>query len=166
MLSGNRSGISANVAVVNFLQLENPAPLPETEIKRSWDLETIGITAHQDKEWNTKDSNILQAFHDSSRTESFRRVVSVSKENITLPTNRQNANRSRSLETKLKKNAKLRYVYYTDMRTTFKGDKLRSSIQTRQEGTSYLPHNPKANEEKQTGESCLMHSRIRGAHPP
>ena len=55
ILSGNRSGISANVAAVNFLHLENPSPLLETEVKRFWDLETIGITARQDKEWDTRD---------------------------------------------------------------------------------------------------------------
>jgi len=112
ILSGNRSGISAN-----FLHQENPGPLQETAIKWFWDLETIGITAHQDKGWDTKYSTFLQAFHDSFRTEDSRRVVSLpKKENITLPTNRQNAeNRFRSLETRLKKNANIRYVYYTHM---------------------------------------------------
>ena len=38
ILSGNRSGISANVAAVNFLHLQSPGPLPETEIKRFWDI--------------------------------------------------------------------------------------------------------------------------------
>jgi hypothetical protein len=41
VLSGNRSGISVNVAAVNFLHLEGPGPLPETEIKRFWELETV-----------------------------------------------------------------------------------------------------------------------------
>jgi hypothetical protein len=42
MLSGNRSGISANVAVVDFLNIEGPGPLPETDIIDSgiWKLET------------------------------------------------------------------------------------------------------------------------------
>jgi len=39
ILSGNRSGISANVAAVTFLHPENPRPLPETDIKRFWDLD-------------------------------------------------------------------------------------------------------------------------------
>jgi hypothetical protein len=34
IISGNRSGISVNVAAVNLLNLEGPGPLPETEIKR------------------------------------------------------------------------------------------------------------------------------------
>ena len=112
ILSGNRSGILENVAAVNFLHLENTGPLPETEIKWFWDLETIGITAHQDKEWDTRDSNVLQAFQDSFRTDDSRRVVSLpKKENVTLPTNRHHAeNRFKSRETRLRKNVNLRHV--------------------------------------------------------
>jgi hypothetical protein len=100
ILSGNRYGISASVTAVNFLHLENPGPLPETEIKSFWDLETTGITTHQDKGWDAKDSAVLQAFHDSYRKEDSRRLVSLhNKENVTLPTKRQNAkNRFKSLE--------------------------------------------------------------------
>jgi hypothetical protein len=46
ILSGNRCGIWVNVAAVNLLNLEGPCPLPETEIKRFLDLETIGIKTH------------------------------------------------------------------------------------------------------------------------
>jgi len=117
ILIGGRSGISANVAAVNVLHLENPGPLPETEIKQLWNLETIGITAHQDREWNSKGSNVLRYFHDSFRTEGGRSVVSLpKKENVTLPTNQQNAEKKfRSLAMKLKRNANLRHVYYTLM---------------------------------------------------
>jgi len=88
ILSGSRSGNTANVAAVNFLHLENSGPLPETEIKKFWNLETIGITAHQDREWNSKDSNVLRDFHDSFGKEGGRKVVSLpKKENVTLPTN-------------------------------------------------------------------------------
>jgi hypothetical protein len=38
ILSVNRSGISVNVAAFNLLKIERPGPLPETEIKRFWDL--------------------------------------------------------------------------------------------------------------------------------
>jgi hypothetical protein len=80
------------VTAVNFLHLKNPGPLPEAEIKRFWDLETIGITAHQGKGWDAKDSAVLKAFHDSYRTDDRRRMVSLpTKVNVTLPTNRQNA---------------------------------------------------------------------------
>jgi hypothetical protein len=100
ILSGNRSGISVNVAAVNFLCTEGPGPLTETEIKRFWDLETIGITAHQDKSRNTKDTAVLQDFHNSFRIENGCRVVSLpKKENVSLPSNRKNAeNRFKLLE--------------------------------------------------------------------
>jgi hypothetical protein len=61
-LSGNRSGISANLAAVNFLHSEFPGPLPETEIKSFWDLEAIGVKAHQNREWNSKDLNVTEPF--------------------------------------------------------------------------------------------------------
>ena len=170
IVSGNRSSISANVAAVSFLQLEIPGPLPETEIKRFWDLETIGIKVHQDKGWGTKDSSVLQPFHGSFRTENSRRVVSLpKKENITLPTNRPNAeNRFRSLETRLKKNSNLRYVYYTHILDYMQRGKVEVvDPDEKQEGTFYLPHHAvsKGNEEKQNVESCLMHPHMRVAHP-
>jgi hypothetical protein len=49
ILSGNRSVISVNVAAVNLLNSERPGPLPGTEIKRGWEVETIGVKANQDK---------------------------------------------------------------------------------------------------------------------
>jgi hypothetical protein len=48
-------------------------PLREAEIKRFWDLETIGIKAHQDVLWNANDSAIIQVFHDSFRVRGSRR---------------------------------------------------------------------------------------------
>jgi hypothetical protein len=67
--SGNRSGISVNVAAVKRFHLEEPDPLPETEIKRFWDLETTRITVHQDGLSDTKDSAVLQVFHIFFRTD-------------------------------------------------------------------------------------------------
>jgi len=64
ILCGKSCGILANVAAVNFLDLGNPGSLQETEINLFWNLETIGITAHQDKGWCTKDSPVLKAFYD------------------------------------------------------------------------------------------------------
>ena len=59
----------------------------------------------------------FQVFHDSFRMGDSRRVVSLPRKQIvTLPSNRQNAeNRCKSLEARIKKNANLRYVYYTHM---------------------------------------------------
>jgi hypothetical protein len=105
-------------------------------------LETIGITAHQDKEWDTRDSTVLQAFHDSFRTEDIRRVVSLpKKEDVTLPTTRHNAeNRFKSLETRLRKNVNLRHVYYTHMLDYMQRGQVEVVDQDKkQEGTFYLP---------------------------
>jgi hypothetical protein len=75
-------------------------------------METISIISHQDIGSNTKDSTVLQTFHDSFNIDDSKRVVGLTKENITIPTNRQNAENSfRSLETRLRKNAILRHVY-------------------------------------------------------
>ena len=79
ILSGNRSGISANWAAVNLLNAGNVGLLPEPEIKRFWELETIGITPHQNRELNGKNSDVIRDFHDSFRTEGNRRVVSLPK---------------------------------------------------------------------------------------
>jgi hypothetical protein len=89
ILSGNLPGISTSLTAVNFLRLEEPGQRPERDIKMYLDPEAIGIIAQQDKEWDTKDSNILRIFHDSYKTDGNRRVVSLpKKENITLPDNR------------------------------------------------------------------------------
>ena len=101
------------------------------------------MTSHQDKGWNTKDSTVLQAFHDSFRTKDSRGVVSLpKKKNITLPTNRKNAeNRFRSLETRLRKNANLRHVYYTHMLDYMQWGQVEVvDPDEKQEGTFYLPH--------------------------
>jgi hypothetical protein len=106
-------------------------------------LETIGIVAHQDKLVDTKDSAVLQTFHDSFRIENSRRVVSLSKkENLTLPSNRQNAeNRFKSLETKLRKNANLRHNYYTYMLDYIQcGQVEEVEPGEEQGGTFYLSH--------------------------
>jgi len=117
ILSGNQTVISTNVVAVHFLLSESHASLPDVEVKRFWDLETIGITAHQERGWDSKDSSTPQALHNSFRTEAHRRVVSLpKKKNVTIPTNRQNAmTRFRSFETRLRKNTDLHTVYYAHM---------------------------------------------------
>jgi hypothetical protein len=67
--------------------------------------------------WDTKDSAVLQDFHNSFRIENVRRVVSLpKKENYTLPSNRGNAeNRFKLLEKRLSKNADPPRIYYNHM---------------------------------------------------
>jgi hypothetical protein len=61
IMSGRRTGISTNVIAVHILQAENHSLWPDAEVKRFWELETIGIIA-QDREWDSKDSSIFRHF--------------------------------------------------------------------------------------------------------
>jgi hypothetical protein len=142
-MTGRRAGISTNVIVVHFLQAENQSLWPDAEVKRFWELERIGITAHQDRGWDSKDSSILQAFYNSFRTEANRRVVSLPrKKDVNIPTNRQNAvARFRSLEARLRKNADLRTVYHSHMLDYIKQGQVETiEPEQEREGTFYLPH--------------------------
>jgi hypothetical protein len=160
------------VTAVNFLHLKNPVPLTETEIKRFWDLETTGITVHQDNGWDAKESAVLQAFHDSYRTEDIRRGVSLpKKENVTLLTNRQNAeNTFKSLERRLRKNANLRHVYYTHMQDYMQRGQVEViDHDEKQERTFYLPHHALCKGKgggAQSGELYSTHPHTRKEYPP
>jgi hypothetical protein len=79
IMNGRWADISTNVIAVHCLHAENQILWADVEVKRFRELETIGITAHQDRGWDSKDSSILRAFHDSFRTETNRRVVSLPK---------------------------------------------------------------------------------------
>jgi hypothetical protein len=48
VLSGNRSGARVNSTTVNFVHSDRPYLPPDDELRRFWDLETIGITAGTD----------------------------------------------------------------------------------------------------------------------
>jgi hypothetical protein len=162
MHSGNRSGVTVNVAAVNFLHLDGPGPLPESEINRFLDLETIGITAHQDNLRDTKDLAVLQAFHASFRISDGRRVVSLpKKENITFSSNRKSAeNRFNSLEARLQKNASLRHIYYTYMLDYIRRRQVEVVESDEELGdTFYLPHHAVSKGKRKTpnGESDLTH---------
>jgi hypothetical protein len=171
ILSGNRSGISVNVAAVNLLNLEMPGPLPETEIKRFWDLETIGIKGHKDKWRNTRDSAVLQASHVSFRIDDSRSVVSVTrKENVKLQSNRENTeNRIKSLEFRLKKNANLRRIYHTHMLDYIQSGQVEVVDAGEEHGDLFnLPivWCPKVHEETPNDESCSTHPHMRKEHLP
>jgi len=64
------------------------------------------------------------------------------KENVTLLSNRQNAeNRFKSLEARLMKNEKLRHVYYTHMLDYIQRGQVEFVDPDKEhEGTFYLPH--------------------------
>ena len=63
-----------------------------SDLRKFWDLETIGITPSQEKTLTTGDSQILQEFRDSHCIEDGRRVVRLPKKNTCeLPSNRDTA---------------------------------------------------------------------------
>jgi len=108
-----------------------------------WDLETIRIATHQEELRDNKDSDILQDFHDSFRIEESRRMVSLpKKENVTLLSNRQNAEkRFKSLEARLMNNAKLCHLYYTHMLDYIQRGQVEVvDPDEEHEGTFYLPN--------------------------
>jgi len=73
ILTGNRTDITANHLMVNHISLDHI----DTDLRRFWDLETIGITSYEETPLMTGDSRILQEFNYSYRIEDGRRVVSL-----------------------------------------------------------------------------------------
>jgi hypothetical protein len=129
------------------------------------------VSIHQENVWNTRDAEVLRAFHDSFRKENCRRVISLpKKENITLPNNRQNAeNRFRSLTTKLGKNAQLRSVYYTLMQDYVQRGQVEEVNPDEDQGkhsTYPTMQYPKADEETRNGGSCSTLPPTRRAPRP
>jgi hypothetical protein len=78
ILTGNRTGLTANHMMVNRNTLEHS----DSDLRRFWDLETIGITPNQEKPLTAGDSRILQEFSESYRIEDGRRVVRLLKKNV------------------------------------------------------------------------------------
>jgi hypothetical protein len=141
ILSGNRSGVTVSTVVVNYIELDHQVPHSDDAFRRLWDLDVIGITPDQGRSLSAKDSAVLQQFHSSHRTEDNRRVVSLTrKEHITLPTNRQNAEkRFQTLQYRLERD--LQDVYYSQMPDyIIKGHvEIAEPIQNCNE-SHYLPH--------------------------
>jgi hypothetical protein len=91
-VTANQARVNTQWEPIRHLNQRSRGKLPslsapvryQRRIKRFWDLESIGITTHQDKSWGTKDSAVLQSLHDSFRIEDSRTVVSLPKENVHL----------------------------------------------------------------------------------
>jgi hypothetical protein len=102
ILSGNRSGTRVNSAVVKFINLEQTLTPSEDDLRRFWDLETIGISANSDRSLSAKDSKLLEDFQASFHMEEQCRVVSLPrKQNIALPNNKLNAEKRLNNLTKI-----------------------------------------------------------------
>jgi hypothetical protein len=143
ILSGNRSGITVSTVVVNYIESQHEVPHSDDASRRLWDLDVIGITPDQDRSLSVKDSAVLQQFHDSHRIKDKRRVVSLTrKEHITLPTNRQNAERRfRTLQKRLEKDKGLQEVYYSQMLDYIRKGHVEIAEPVQDSNESYyLPH--------------------------
>ena len=129
--------------MVNFVNSHQNLTLSDEDIRRFWDLETIGISANQDRSFSAKDTKLLEEFRASFRVEDQRRVVCLPKrQDITLPSNRINAEaRLNNLMKRLENNEELKQVYYDHMQNYI----TRGQVETApaEEPTStvfYLPH--------------------------
>jgi hypothetical protein len=113
ILPGNRTGITANHMAVNHIALEHA----DNDLRKFWDLETIGITSPEEAPLTVGESQILQEFRDSYCIEDGRRVLRLPKKNICeVSPNRSNAEiRFRSLQQRLRQHDALRAIYEGQM---------------------------------------------------
>ena len=114
ILSGNRSGICVNSAVVNYINLEQNFMPSDDDLRRFWDLETIGISANPNRSLGAKNSKLLAEFQASFRMENQCRVISLPrKQGIALPSNKLNAERRlNNLIKRLESNDAVKQIYH------------------------------------------------------
>jgi len=139
ILTGNRTGISANESMVNHINLEHL----DNDLRRFWDLETIGISTNQQKSLTAGDSQIQQEFRDSYRIEHGRRVVRLPKKNMCdLSLNRDTAeSRFRTLQKRLQHDDALRTIYEEQMLDHVMNEQVELAPTTENSsGVFYLPH--------------------------
>jgi hypothetical protein len=147
ILSGKRSGITVNSTVVNYINLDQTFLPPDDAFRYFWELETIGITADQEKTLCVKNLALLQEFQDSYRTD-HRRVVSLPKiQNIILSNNCRTAEkRFASLQKRLQKNEPLQKVHYAQILDYIQKRQVEIALTEGGPDTFYLPHQAVQNE--------------------
>jgi len=99
--------------MVNHINLEHL----DNDLRRFWDLQTIGITPNQQKPLTAKDFQILKEFRNSYRIEDGRRVVRLPKKNMCdLSSNRDTEERRfRTLQKRIQQDDALRTIYKEQM---------------------------------------------------
>ena len=115
----------------------------EYDLRRFWDLETLGITPPEEPPQTVGESRILQEFHDSYCIEDGRRVVRLPKKNMCeLSPNRSNAERRfRSLQKRLRQDDALRAIYEEQMIDHVAKQHVELAPNTEEStGVFYLPH--------------------------
>ena len=93
ILSGNRSGISVNHVAINNIDLCHDFDLRDSQLRRFWNLEAMGITDTDTAPHSAKDNAMLSSFADSLRIEDVRAVVSLPKKDVIPTDNHTNAQR-------------------------------------------------------------------------
>jgi hypothetical protein len=139
ILTGNRTGITANLMMVNHVTLQHS----DDDLRKFWDLETIGIMPCQETPLTAAGSDILQQFHDSYCIEDGRRVVRLPKKNVCdLSPNRVNAERRfRTLQRRLQQDDALRAIYEEQMLDHVRKQHVELTPHTEEAtGMFYLPH--------------------------
>jgi hypothetical protein len=132
-------GITANEIMVNHITLEHL----DNDLRKFWDLDTIGIAPNQQQPMTAGDSEILQEFHNSYRRERGRRVVRLPKKNrCDLSQNRDTAERRfRTLQKRLQQDDVLRTIYEEQMLDHVVKQQVELPPTTENStGVFYLPH--------------------------
>lgn len=143
ILSGSRSGITVDFTTVSYINLGQAASPQDDELRRFWDLETIGISLEQPQTISERDSSLLSQFHATHRLQNGRRVVSLPrKEHVSLSSNYHHAKkRFHSLERRLERDETLRKVYHDQMFNYIRQEHVEIAPPTDgTQDTYYLPH--------------------------
>jgi hypothetical protein len=103
-----------NSAVVNFINLDQAITPSYDDLKRFWNLETIGISAKQNRSLSANDSKFLEEFRVSFGVEDQCRVVSLPrKQETTLLSNRLKAEkRFNNLTKRFENNEAMKRMYH------------------------------------------------------
>ena len=142
ILSGNRTGVSVNYTTVNFIDACTVPSALDDDLRRFWDLESIGINSEQGKTPRAIDTAILAQFHASHTLEDQRRVVRLPrKENLDLHDNYHTAEkRFQSLEKRLARNETLKNTYTGQMLDYINKDHVELAPAETSGDEFYLPH--------------------------
>ena len=90
ILSGNRSEVSVHDVAINNIELFQDFDLPDSQIRRFWSLEVMGITETDTAPRPIKDTATLSSFSDSFRIDDGRAVVSLPKKEHVIPADNRN----------------------------------------------------------------------------
>jgi hypothetical protein len=149
ILSGNRSGVSVHHVAINNIELCQDVDLLDTQIRRFWSLEIMGIT-DTDTAPHSKDAATLCSFSDSFHIDDGRAVVSVPKKEHVVPADKTNAlRRFRSLTKRFNFDPDFKTMYENKMDYILQHQVKVAPPTSSATPTFYLPHHA-AKKDKRT----------------